>query len=160
ELEVQASGLRSFSDRRKVTSGSTDLRFVLTPWEDPASAPGPARPRSVAAAAQALPRADGGGEVVLRYTVDPVGPPISARRQWLLLMDEAPPEWNLARFVSKKPLFLTSRLGKGPHPLFNFALDETVRGGGYDRLYVDGAHSGDLTAEPPVLLSRWRDKKG
>src|SRR5438094_10480897 len=76
-------------------------------------------------------------EVALRYTLDPGGPPISTRGQELLASDQPIQAVKLPRFHSKKPLYLTAKLGEGPDPNFTFALDESELGAGYDLLYVD-----------------------
>src|SRR5437588_6907578 len=99
-------------------------------------------------------------EVALRYTLDPGGPPISTLGQELVASDQPIQAVKLPRFHSRKPLYLTTRLGEGPDPTFTFALDESEPGAGYDLLYVDSRHTRDLTATEPYRLTRWQFSRG
>jgi hypothetical protein len=99
-------------------------------------------------------------EAALRYTLDPGGPPISTRGQEMLASDQPIQAVKLPQFRSKKPLYLTVRLGEGPDPTFTFALDESEPGAGYDLLYVDTRHAQDLTETAPYRLTRWQYSRG
>jgi hypothetical protein len=100
-------------------------------------------------------------ETGLRYTLDPMGPPSVFTAGQAMVASDAPlQEVKLPRLRSKKPLFLTAKLGNGADPTFTFVLDETEPGGGYDLLYADCNHNRDLRDDPPSRLTRWRWQKG
>jgi hypothetical protein len=92
-------------------------------------------------------------EFPLRYTLSPGGPPFFTRGQRLLASDTPMEPVKLPPLHSRKPLFLTARLGDGPDPTFTFVLDESTPGAGYDRLYADTSHTRDLTAIAPLRIA-------
>jgi hypothetical protein len=108
----------------------------------------------------AIGSASGAVETPLRYTLDPGGPPVFIRGQAMLVSDAPMEPLKLPRLVSKKPAFLTAKLGEGADRAFSFVVDESVRGAGHDLLYADGNHNRDLTDDRPVHLTRWRYMKG
>src|SRR6266567_8650502 len=99
-------------------------------------------------------------EVSLRYTLDPGGPPVFTSGQEVLASDKPIEAIKLPPLHSKKPLYLTAKLGDGADTAFTFVLDESEPGAGYDLLYADGSHTRDLTDAKPYRLTRWRFSKG
>jgi hypothetical protein len=102
----------------------------------------------------------GAEEVSLRYTLDPGGPPVSTPGQDMVASDAPLQRLKLPPLHTKKPLYLTARLGDGADPTYTFVLDESEPGAGYDLLYADSHHLRDLTAEKPYHLTRWGFYKG
>jgi len=98
--------------------------------------------------------------VSLRYTLDPGGPPVFTSGQELLASDKPIEAVKLPPLHSKKPLYLTAKLGDGADTAFTFVLDESEPGAGYDLLYADSSHTRDLTDVKPYRLTRWRYYKG
>ena len=92
----------------------------------------------------------------MRYTLDPGGPPVFTSGQELLASDKPIEAVKLPPLHSKKPLYLTAKLGDGADTSFTFVLDESEPGAGYDLLYADSSHTRDLTDVKPYRLTRWR----
>ncbi len=105
-------------------------------------------------------RTAGAEEVSLRYTLDPGGPPVSTPGQDMVASDAPLQPLKLPPLHTRKPLYLTARLGGGADPTYTFVLDESEPGAGYDLLYADSHHQRDLTAEKPYHLTRWGFNKG
>src|SRR5712691_11085505 len=73
-------------------------------------------------------RPAGAEEVSLRYTLDPGGPPIFTPGQDMVASDAPIQPVKLPPLHSKKPLYLTARLGEGADPTYTFVLDESEPG--------------------------------
>jgi hypothetical protein len=88
------------------------------------------------------------------------GLPMRMTGQALRVSDGPPKGVRVPAFTSRRPRFLVAALGDGTDTAFWFALDESVKGGGYDLLYADGNHNRDLTDEPPLRLTAWEARSG